>query len=107
MQETLPAETWCHDSWNTPEPRVPARCVRSGPDRSIASTHNMLLGAFSVAQKHIRIQSPYLLPDHILLGAINTPARRGNRVELVRHGAHNLRLVNSAQPAKKEPNIIK
>src|SRR3546814_14670844 len=83
MQETLPAETWCHDSWNTPEPRVPARCVRSGPDRSIASTHNMLLGAFSVAQKHIRIQSPYFLPDQILLGAITTPARRGIRVDFV------------------------
>jgi len=103
--ETLPAETWCHDNWDTPQPRVPARCVRSGPDRSIASTHNMLLGAFAVAQKHIRIQSPYFLPDQMLLGAINTAARRGIRVDIVIPGANNLRLINYAMTAQLDQVI--
>lgn len=103
--ETLPMPVWCHDAWTPPEPRVPARCVRSGPDRAIVSTHNMLLGAFAVAQQHIRIQSPYFLPDQILLGAINTAARRGIRVDIVIPGANNLRLVNYAMTAQLDQII--
>jgi cardiolipin synthase len=103
--ETLPMEVWCHDTWTPPAPRVPARCVRSGPDRAIVSTHNMLLGAFAVAQQHIRIQSPYFLPDQILLGAINTAARRGIRVDIVIPGANNLRLVNYAMTAQLDQII--
>ncbi|TAM90862.1 MAG: cardiolipin synthase [Candidimonas sp.] len=103
--ETLPMTAWCHDTWNPPEPRVPARCVRSGPDRSIISTHQMLLGAFAVAQRHIRIQSPYFLPDQILLGAINTAARRGIQVDVVIPGANNLRLINYAMTAQLDQII--
>src|SRR3546814_3088669 len=90
-KENLPYETWCRSAWNPPTPQVPARCIRSGPDRYIMGTHNMLLGAFAVAQKHIRIQSPYFLPDQILLGAINTAARRGIMVDIVIPGRNNMR----------------
>src|SRR3546814_16813527 len=62
-KENLPFDAWCCNTWNAPMPQVPARGIRSGPDRYIVGTHNMLLGAFAVAQKHIRIQSPYFLPD--------------------------------------------
>ncbi len=86
-KEALPYETWCSDKWHAAEPQAPARCIRSGPDRYIVGTHNMLLGAFAVAQTHIRIQSPYFLPDQILLGAINTAARRGIVVDIVIPGA--------------------
>ncbi|MEO6958510.1 MAG: cardiolipin synthase [Burkholderiaceae bacterium] len=104
-KETLPYETWCSDSWKAPQPQVPARCIRSGPDRSIVSTHNMLLGAFAVAQRHIRIQSPYFLPDQILLGAINTAARRGIKVDIVIPGSNNLRLINYAMTAQLDQII--
>src|SRR3546814_18979339 len=86
-------------------PQVPARGIRSGPDRYIVGTHNMLLGAFAVAQKHIRIQSPYFLPDQVLLGAINTAARRGIIVDIVIPGRNNLRLVNYAMTAQLEKVI--
>lgn len=104
-KETLPYDIWCCDTWEAPMPHVPARCVRSGPDRFIVGTHNMLLGAFAVAQKHIRIQSPYFLPDQSLLGAINTAARRGITVDIVIPGSNNLRLVSYAMTAQLDQVI--
>src|SRR5690606_18108003 len=99
-QEALGVETCCSTDWHAAEPQVPARCIRAGPDRYMAATHNMLLGACAVAQRHIRIQSPYFLPDQILLGAINTAARRGIVVDIVIPGRNNLRLVNYAMFAQ-------
>lgn len=84
---------------------VPARCIRSGPDRHLGSTHSMLLGAFAVARHHIRIQSPYFLPDQVLLGAITTAARRGVRVDIVIPGQNNLKLVNYAMTAQLDQVI--
>ncbi len=104
-KESLPYEVWCSESYEAPEPWSPARCIRSGPDRYIVGTHNMLLGAFAVAQRHIRIQSPYFLPDQILLGAINTAARRGIQVDIVIPGRNNLRLVNYAMTAQLDQVI--
>ncbi|ROT45998.1 cardiolipin synthase [Pusillimonas sp. NJUB218] len=99
-REALPYETWCAEEWAPPQPTVPARSIRSGPDRSLGSNHSMLLGALAVAQHHVRIQSPYFLPDATLLGAINTAARRGIRVDIVIPGKNNLRLVNYAMMAQ-------
>ena len=83
-----------------PEPGVPLRCVPSGPDNTIGSTHSMLLGALSVAQSHVRIQSPYFLPDLQLISALVTAARRGVTVDIVIPGANNLKLVNAAMTAQ-------
>lgn len=79
---------------------VALRCVPSGPDATLGSTHNMLLGALAVAQKHVRIQSPYLLPDMALIAALSTTARRGVIVDVVVPGANNLKLVNAAMMAQ-------
>ncbi len=99
-KEVLPFERWIAHEWTAPTPHVAARCIHSGPDRYVASTHNLLQGAFAVAQHHIRIQSPYFLPDQVLLGAINTAARRGVLVDIVIPGKNNLRLVNYAMTAQ-------
>jgi cardiolipin synthase len=94
------------DEWFAPaateikEKGVALRCVPSGPDATLASTHNMLLGALAVAQKHVRIQSPYLLPDMALIAALSTTARRGVIVDIVVPGANNLKLVNAAMMAQ-------
>lgn len=99
-KETLAFDRWVASDWNPPEPHVAVRCIHSGPDRYVASTHSLLLGAFAVAQHHIRLQSPYFLPDQVLLGAINTAARRGVLVDIVIPGQNNLRLVNYAMTAQ-------
>lgn len=99
-KEELGNEFWRQDYSDAPLPQVPARCIRSGPDSFIASTHSMLLGALAVAQHHIRIQSPYFLPDQVLLGALNTAARRGVRVDIVIPKQNNLQLVSRAMMAQ-------
>lgn len=100
-RETLAAEDWCSQDWSVEDQAsLPARGIRSGPDRSLGSNHSLLLGAFAVAQHHIRIQSPYFLPDAALLAAISTAARRGIRVDIVIPGKNNLRLVNYAMMAQ-------
>jgi cardiolipin synthase len=94
------------DEWFAPaaveikETGVALRCVPSGPDATLASTHNMLLGALAVAQTHVRLQSPYLLPDVALIAALSTTARRGVIVDIVVPGANNLKLVNAAMMAQ-------
>ncbi|MBV2180944.1 MAG: cardiolipin synthase [Castellaniella sp.] len=99
-RERLRIEDWCRTSPSAPQPQVPARCIRSSPDRFIAATHSVLLGALAVAQRHVRIQSPYFLPDQTLMGALNTAARRGIQVDIVIPGRNNLRLVNYAMTAQ-------
>lgn len=88
------------------ETGIALRCVPSGPDSTLASTHNMLLGALAVAQKHVRIQSPYLLPDMALIAALSTTARRGVIVDVVVPGANNLKLVNAAMMAQIDQLIM-
>lgn len=104
-KESLPFEQWGNTHWHAPQPQVPIRGIRSGPDRDLGSNHSMLLGAFAVAQRHIRIQSPYFLPDVALLGAIATAARRGIRVDIVLPGRNNLRLVSYAMMAQIDQAI--
>ncbi len=86
----------------TSEPGAPVaiRAVASGPDRSIETNHKMLMGAFSVANRSIRIVSPYFLPDRELITALITAARRGVEVDVVVPEANNLTLVDRAMTAQ-------
>lgn len=88
------------------EHAVPLRCVPSGPDRTIGSTHDLILGALSVAQHHVRIQSPYFLPDLPLIAALNTASRRGVVVDIVIPGSNNLRLVSAAMMAQLDQLVM-
>ncbi|KOF54320.1 MULTISPECIES: phospholipase D-like domain-containing protein [unclassified Achromobacter] len=103
--ESLPARPWFDPHATAPAGSVPMRCVPSGPDRAIGSTHNMLLGALAVAQRRVRIQSPYFLPDQTLIGALATAARRGVQVDIVIPGKNNLRLVDYAMTAQLDQVI--
>ena len=106
-QERLRGEVWfAPASGRLVESGVPMRCVPSGPDGTLGSTHNMLLGALSVAQHHVRIQSPYFLPDLVLIAALATAARRGVVVDIVVPGENNLRLVNAAMMAQIDQLIM-
>jgi cardiolipin synthase A/B len=84
-----------------PDPHgVPIRVVQSGPDKTLGCNHSMLVGAFSVACQHIRIQSPYFLPDTVLIAALVTAARRGVKVDVVIPLNNNLKLVGAAMEAQ-------
>jgi cardiolipin synthase len=76
------------------------QAIPSGPDASIEANHKMLMGAFSVARKSIRIMSPYFLPDRELIVALTTAARRGVEIDIVVPSANNLVLVDRAMTAQ-------
>ncbi len=103
--EPLAGPTWFEPEATMAADGVPVRCVPSGPDRALGSTHSMLLGGLAVAQRHVRIQSPYFLPDQTLIGALATAARRGIVVDIVIPGSNNLRLVNYAMTAQLDQVI--
>lgn len=106
-REHLTGENWFPAEYMVcPDPGVPLRCVPSGPDRTLGSTHDMILGALSVAQHHVRIQSPYFLPDLPLIAALATTARRGVVVDIVIPGKNNLRLVDAAMTAQLDQLVM-
>jgi len=99
-------------AWRLSPPDLPpaegllARIVPSGPtDRLMEANQQMLIGAFSVAQKHILIKTPYLLPDRELMSACITAARRGVRVDIVIPEHNNLQLVDRAMRAQFYPLV--
>lgn len=104
-RESLGNDTWFEPGITHTAGEVPVRCIVTGPDRYIGSTHKMLLGALAVAQKRVRIQSPYFLPDQALIGALATAARRGVKVDIVIPGSNNLRLVDYAMTAQLDQVI--
>ncbi|MFA6153259.1 phosphatidylserine/phosphatidylglycerophosphate/cardiolipin synthase family protein [Mesorhizobium sp.] len=94
------------DAWRIiplwPAPGVPmlVRAVASGPDASNETNHKLLIGAFSVAGKSIRLMSPYFLPDRELISALITAARRGVEIDIVVPAVNNLFLVDRAMTAQ-------
>lgn len=105
--EVLKGEAW-HISVDEAVPGEPpfVRTVVSGPDTNLETNHKMLLGAFSVAERSIRIMSPYFLPDNVFLSALSTAARRGVAVDIVVPETNNLAIVNHAMNVQFE-QIVK
>jgi cardiolipin synthase len=100
--ERLHGEAWRikSDTGGEPDSQMLARALPSGPDASIEANHKMLMGAFSVARRSIRIMSPYFLPDRELISALTTAARRGVAIDIVVPSANNLVLVDRAMRAQ-------
>ena len=84
----------------TPGEGTAVRAVVSGPDAHIETNQRLLMGAFSVAERTIRIVSPYFLPANIFLAALNTAARRGVQVEIIVPAKNNLAIVARAMMAQ-------
>ena len=62
---------------------VVARGVPDGPDSDLENILELLLGALSAAQDHVRIISPYFLLDDVVLRALQVTAMRGVTVDIV------------------------
>jgi cardiolipin synthase len=77
-----------------------ARAVPDGPDKDYDKMRMAFHGALSVAQRYVRIVTPYFLPDASLVGAINTCAMRGVKVDIVLPEHNNLKLVAWASMAQ-------
>ncbi|WP_137932306.1 phospholipase D-like domain-containing protein [Mesorhizobium comanense] len=99
--EALKGDAWAIAPLSPPagQPMM-VRAVASGPDASNETNHKLLIGAFSVARKSIRIMSPYFLPDRELISALITAARRGVEIDIVVPAVNNLFLVDRAMTAQ-------
>jgi cardiolipin synthase len=83
-------------------PEIPAagkalvRAVSDGPDKEFRKLHWIIMGALSCARKHVRIMTPYFIPDRPLLSAMITAAMRGVKIDLVLPAKNNLPFVHWA-----------
>jgi len=75
---------------------IVARGIPDGPDEDFEVARMILLGALSVATEHVRILTPYFVPDAALITALNVAAMRGVQVDIVIPAKGNLALVRWA-----------
>ncbi|HEX4028113.1 MAG TPA: phospholipase D-like domain-containing protein [Rhizomicrobium sp.] len=85
--ETLDGDCWWPDL--KPVGEACARGLRSGPDADIYRLELILGAALNLAQSHVRIITPYFLPDPRLQFAIQQAGLRGVKVEIVLPGQSN------------------
>lgn len=79
---------------------VVARGIPDGPDEDFEKIHWMLLGAIANAQRSIRIQTPYFIPDSKLISALNIATLSGINVQILIPEKGNLKLVQWASTAQ-------
>ncbi|MEA5115377.1 MAG: cardiolipin synthase [Geobacteraceae bacterium] len=72
------------------------RAIGDGPDKDFRKLHWIVMGALSCASRHVRIMTPYFIPDRALISALATTAMRGIEVTLILPGRNNLPLLHWA-----------
>ncbi len=79
--------------------QVFCRGISAGPNEDFGKLSWIVLGALGAARSHIRIMTPYFIPDRALLAALNMAALRGVRVDIVLPRRNNLPYVAWAMRA--------
>ncbi len=87
--------------WKTPHKIGNACCrgISAGPNEQHEKLNWILIGALACAKSHIRIMTPYFIPNRAQLAAINTAALRGVRVDILLPQQNNLPYVAWASNA--------
>jgi cardiolipin synthase len=86
---------------------VVARGIPDGPDSDLENILELILGALSAAQSHVRIISPYFLVDDVLLRALQVTAMRGVTVDIVVPERSNLPIIDWAMAPQFVPLLEK
>ncbi|PAU82064.1 cardiolipin synthase [Halovibrio salipaludis] len=105
--QTVFAEDWdfaCRERLNGerwfPKPYAPgstlSRVIPDGPDENLDTLRQVIVGALSVARRHVRVMTPYFLPDATVQDALKTAALRGATVDVVLPLRNNLPMVDWA-----------
>ena len=81
-------ETVALPRWNVAPPPLhadgsQARVIADGPDVDFEKLHWIICGALAAAERRVRVQTPYLLPDEIVSSALKLAALRGVEVEIL------------------------
>jgi cardiolipin synthase len=79
--EALAGDEWWPDDEATGP--VLARGISSGPDEDLGKLELLLQGALGQARHHLRIVTPYFLPDEQLMSGLALAALRGVQVDIV------------------------
>jgi cardiolipin synthase len=95
--EQLEGEAWFPAL--EPAGEVLARGIRAGPDEDLDKLRMTLLSVLGVAQRRVRIITPYFIPDASLITALNLAAGHGAEVDIVLPAINNLSLVQWASTA--------
>jgi len=79
--ERLDADMW----WPQIDPCGESDCrvLTSGPDEDVGKIESVFAVALGVARRHVRIVTPYFLPDEKLGEALRLAALRGVRVDVI------------------------
>lgn len=80
-----------------------ARGIPDGPDEQLAKLQWVILGAITSARRHIRIMTPYFIPDRTIIAALNLAALRNVRVDIILPERNNLPYVHWAAMAHLRP----
>ena len=96
-EERLEGEIWFPEI--RPQGSVCARAVPDGPDEHFETVRMLLYAALAGATRSVAIATPYFLPDSALIGALNTAALRGVRVDVLLPEVSDNRLVRWASQA--------
>lgn len=75
------------------------RGISAGPNEDLEKISWIVIGALGCARKHIRIMTPYFIPDRALVSAINAASLRGVSVEMILPSRNNLPYVAWASRA--------
>ncbi|MFO1154361.1 MAG: phospholipase D-like domain-containing protein [Rhodospirillales bacterium] len=87
------------DAWH-PTDDVAARGIAAGPDEAFERIRWTILAALALAERRVRIVTPYFVPDQTLMTALSLAALRGVAVDIIIPKKGNLRLVRWASRAK-------
>jgi cardiolipin synthase len=101
-------DDWCFatskplnvSSWSgTCDGMVTCRVLPDGPDENYQKLVWTLLSAINIAEHRIRIMSPYFIPDHAVICALQAASLRGVEVQLIVPGKNNIPFFNWAMQA--------
>lgn len=98
-RELLDGPIWYPDSAHPVAGPTSARVITDGPDRDFEIVRNVILGALTTAREHVRIVTPYFLPDAPMIAALAVAALRGVRVDIVLPSRGNIPLAQWASRA--------
>jgi cardiolipin synthase len=96
-REILDGERWFPEVKESGQ--IIARVIADGPDADYDKLRWTLLAALAEAQTSVQILTPYFIPDHALVTALNLAALRGVRVDIVLPAQSNLPFVHWASRA--------
>ena len=82
------------------------RSISTGPDYFFENTFHIIICALSIAKNHVRIQSPYFLPNETLINILSYISSKGILVDILLPKFNNVKIVECAMMSQLD-KIIK